>query len=737
MAMPERTDHILEPLLDRQRQSWLSGSRPPVEALLDGSSLRDDTEAQLDLVYNEIVLREELGEEPTVEEYIRRYPHLREELEIHFEVHRAIHDPLLIKTARLVDMDTQTDDPAHIRDAWPEPPDYEILQLLGEGGMGVVYKARHRRLRRIVALKMFRPGRQPTQREVLRFQTEAEAIARLHHPNIVQIFEIGSWNGLPYLALELAEHGTLAHKLQQLPFAPRAAAELIETLARAAHHAHQQNIIHRDLKPANVLFTADGTPKITDFGLAKVSQEENMPRDATRTGEPIGTPRYMSPEQATGQTDGIGPATDVHALGMLLYECLTGRAPFVAASVVETLEKIRSEEPLAPRRLQPSTPRDLETICLHCLQKEPARRYATAGELADDLRRFLNREPIMARPTPIWERVWKWCRRRPTHAALLGIVLLLILSGITATVIRDRMERQRVAQKRDKVEARMLEGQEALQRGDGELAAEKFREAWVEVQGEPALRDYHLSVSGWLDHSHRAVSDQQWKHRLPPREYDERRDEALLRGLLLDPQSEHPVREARNAVAGALEFTLPTDPAWRVEREQLTLLDAALIHVDAGAQQALARLSTAEDFSSRLFHTRKAVYLEQLGRKDEAHAERSRAEQFPPNETANRFVEGMDHARCREFAAAIRDFEAVLDADPEHFMARLFLAICFLHQDRPAEAKVALTACIAQRPRFAWSYLLRGRCIEKLGDPVAAKRDFQRAAELQPDIPNR
>jgi serine/threonine protein kinase len=738
MAMSERTENLLDPLLDRQRQSWLSGSRPPVEDLLDGSSLRDDAEAQLDLVYNEIVLREELGEEPSVEEYVRRYPHLREELEVHFEVHHAILNPLLIKTAQLAGMDTQPDTPEQARVAWPEPPDYEILHLLGEGGMGVVYKARHRRLRRIVALKMFRPGRQPSQREVLRFQTEAEAIARLHHPNIVQIFEIGSWNGLPYLALELAEHGTLVHKLQQLPFAPRAAAELIETLARAVHHAHQQNIIHRDLKPANVVFTADGTPKITDFGLAKVLQDEaDMPRDATRTGEPIGTPRYMSPEQATGCTDGIGPATDVHALGTLLYESLTGRAPFVAASVVETLQKIRSEEPLAPRRLQPSIPRDLETICLHCLQKEPARRYTTAAALADDLRRFLNREPIMARPTPIWERVWKWCRRRPTHAALLAVVVLLMLSGIAATVIRDKMEQQRIARKRDTVEAWMQEGQEALMRGEDEAASEKFRQAWVEVQGEPALRDYQLAVSGWLDHSRRAVSGQRWKHRVPPREYDDRRDEALLRGLLLEPQGEHPVRAARNAVAGALEFTLPRDPAWQAEREQLTLLDSALIHTETGAEQALARLSAAEDFSSHSFHSRKALYLEQLGRKDEAAAERSLAQRYPPNETVTRFTSGMDHARHKDFATATRDFEAVLDAEPEHFMARLFLAVCFLQQERPAEAKVALTACIAQRPRFAWSYLLRGRCMQKLGDPVAAKRDFQRAAELQPDIPNR
>ncbi len=735
--MADRVDHLLDPLLDRQRLSWLSGTRPPVEELLDGSSLRNDTEAQLDLVYNEIVLREELGEEPSIEEYIRRYPHLRESLELHFEVHRAIRDPLLIDTARLTDVATLAANPP-AREAWPEPPDYEILHLLGEGGMGVVYKARHRRLRRNVALKMFRPGRQPSPREVLRFQAEAEAIARLQHPNIVQIFEIGCWNGLPYLALELAEHGTLAHKLQQLPFAPRAAAELIETLARAVHQAHQQSIIHRDLKPANVLFTAEGTPKITDFGLAKVLQDDaESPRDATRTGEPIGTPRYMSPEQAAGQAEGVGPATDVHALGTLLYECLTGRAPFVAASVVETLQKIRSEEPLAPRRLQPSIPRDLETICLHCLHKEPTRRYASAAALADDLRRFLNRESIMARPTPIWERAWKWCRRHPTHATLLAVTFLLLVSGIVAVGSWNRMERDRIARLRGEVETLIQEGQDALMRQEEDVAEARFREAWVKVQGEPQLRDYQTGVAGWLDHSRRAANRQRWKQRIPPREYDDRRDEALLQSLLLSPPGEQPVRAARDAVASALEFTLPNDPAWQQEREQLTLIDAELIRVEAGAERALARLDGAEGFSSRLFHTRRAAYLEQLGRKDAAAAERQRAAQLPPDEITARFFDGMDRIRRKDFAGAASDFDVMLDAEPEHFTARLFLAICCLEQNRPAEAKVALTACIAQRPRFAWSYLLRGRCTEKLGDPVAAKRDFQRAVELQPDIPHR
>ncbi|HEY1379448.1 MAG TPA: tetratricopeptide repeat protein [Gemmataceae bacterium] len=472
--------------------------------------------------------------------------------------------------------------------------------------------------------------------------------------------------------------------------------------------------------------------------MARVRQDDaESPRDATRTGEAIGTPRYMAPEQAAGRNDRVGPATDVYALGTLLYECLTGRVPFLAASVVETLDQIRSADPPPPRRFQPKVPRDLETICLHCLHKEPARRYATAASLADDLRRFLNREPIMARPTPTWERAWNWSRRRPAHATVIAVAVLALVGGVTATVVRNRMERDRITRARADVESLIRQGQEALIREEDDVAEARFREAWVEVQGEPALGDYQTGVAGWLDHSRRAVNRQRWKQRVPPREYDEKRDEAMLLGLLLDPPGPAGVPAAREAVAAALDLTLPNDPAWRREREQLVLLDAALIHTADGAAAALARLDGTAEFSSRLFHTRRADYLDELGRRDEAAADRRRADQLPPDETAARLQAGTDRVRRRDFAGAARDFEAVLDAEPGHFAARLFLSLCALRQDRAGEARVGLTACIAQRPGFAWNYVYRGRCAEKLGDAAAARRDFARAAELQPETANR
>jgi serine/threonine protein kinase len=745
-------------LLDRQSRSWLAGERPTVEQLLDGSDLRHDSELQLDLIYNEIVLREQVGEEPKAEEYFTRYPQLRDALALHFEIHRAVGAEVLTETTRLPGHATVPDDQTRVRPALPQPGAYELVQLLGRGGMGVVYKARHEQLRRFVALKMFEPGHVPSEREVLRFRTEAEAVARLQHPNIVQIFEIGARDGLPFIALELVEGGTLADRLRRLPFAPRAAAELLETLARAVHHAHEQGIVHRDLKPANVLFAAPptegrtagaqpslvsegraagghpswGTPKITDFGLAKVLEEDAaIRRDATRTGEPLGTPRYMAPEQAAAQHADIGPATDIYALGTVLYECLTGQVPFVAASVIDTLNRIRFDEPVSPRRLQPSVPRDLATICLNCLHKQPARRYPSARALADDLRRFLNGEPIMARPTPSWEHVWKWCRRRPAHAALVAVVVLLLGAGVTAAGIWNRVKEERIAQARDRAEGLFAEGQEALARGDEVRAAAKFQEAWEIVQGEPALGDYRTGLESWLRHAHRAANRYYWNQRVPPPEYPERRDGAFYRSLLLEPDRTGALESARASIAAALELTLPNDPVWTQERERLAVLEADLLLARVGPAPALARLEVEGAGASRLFYMRKAAYLEQLGRRADAEVAQHRAAQFPPDESTERFFSGMDRARRRDFAPAACDFEAVLDADPAHFAARLLLAVCALHLNRPGEAKVGLTACIAQRPFCSWSYQLRGRCEEQLGNTAAARRDFARAAQLQ------
>jgi tetratricopeptide (TPR) repeat protein len=331
----------------------------------------------------------------------------------------------------------------------PTVPGYEILDELGRGGMGVVYKARQVALNRLVALKMISAGQHAGLEQRRRFKTEAEAAARLSHPNIVQVYEVGEHDGCPFVALEFCAGDSLRRRLDGTPWPPRQAAELVQTLARAIHVAHQAGIVHRDLKPANVLFSFsreplasatdalargsrlnDVIPKISDFGLAKkLDADEGQ----TTTGDILGTPSYMAPEQAWGMVHEIGPRTDVTALGAILYELLVGRPPFKGETLLETVDQVRKQEPVAPRLLQPKLPRDVETITLKCLQKEPARRYPDAAELADDLGRFLAGEPIRARPVGPAERAWRWARRNPAAAGLVAAVglLLFAVTGIS------------------------------------------------------------------------------------------------------------------------------------------------------------------------------------------------------------------------------------------------------------------------------------------------------------------
>jgi serine/threonine protein kinase len=319
---------------------------------------------------------------------------------------------------------TATDEPpAPLSETLPSLPGYEVVGHLGAGGMGVVYRAIQLRSRRTVALKMLRvvDARSPA---LARFQTEVEAVARLQHPHIVQVFEIGEAAGLPFFSMEFCAGGSLQQRLGKEPLAPGAAVDLVRTLALAIQVAHEAQIIHRDLKPANVLLSADGTPKVTDFGLAKKLDEQGQ----THTGDVMGTPSYMAPEQAAGQKN-IGPACDIYALGAILYECLTGRPPFRAATPIETVLQVLRNEPVAVRQLNPSIPRDLETIVHKCLQKDPARRYLTARDLAEDLARFQTGHPIQARPVGVVERSIRWCRRNPALAATLLAAVVFLVGG--------------------------------------------------------------------------------------------------------------------------------------------------------------------------------------------------------------------------------------------------------------------------------------------------------------------
>jgi WD40 repeat protein len=367
-------------------------------------------------------------------------------------------------------------------DFLPTPAGYEILEKRGRGGIGVVYKARDLRLKRTVALKMLLTGVAASDEERARLRAEAEAVARLQHPHIVQIHEIGEQDGCPYLVLEFVEGRSLAECLDGTPQPPPAAARLLETLARAMHYAHQHGVVHRDLKPANILLegargqepgdSQTGTraasslspvacplaPKISDFGLAKRIDEASQ----TQTGQVLGTPSYMAPEQARGQNKSIGPAADVYALGAILYQLLTGRPPFHGVTSVDTIMQVLHEEPVPPRRLQPRVPTDLETICLKCLAKEPRQRYDSALELAEDLRRFQAGEPIRARRVGLLGQGWRWCRRNPAAAGLLAAMALVLFAGGAAVTWsyrgaeaareREALAHQREAEQRDLAE---------------------------------------------------------------------------------------------------------------------------------------------------------------------------------------------------------------------------------------------------------------------------------------------
>jgi WD40 repeat protein len=438
-SRPLSAERRVNALCDRFELAWRAGRRPRIEDYLGDVAAPERAALLSELVALDIYYRRQAGEAPTADDYRTRFPNL------------TLASLLADRTAapQGASQGAAADQPA--------VPGYEILGELGRGAMGVVYKARQLHLNRVVALKVIRSGAVAESEELLRFLAEAEAVARLQHPHIVPLFECGRHDGLPYFTLECIEGGSLASRLKEAPLPPREAAHIVEALARGVHFAHQHGIVHRDLKPGNVLLAgavpggsgrepADPTvpaggssptrvgvvPKITDFGLAKrVAAGPGL----TQTGVILGTPSYMAPEQARGDNRNVGPAADVYALGAILYECLTGRPPFKGPTTLDTLLQVLHDEPVPPAQLQPKTPRDLETVCLKCLHKESAKRYATAADLAEDLRRFQAGEPVLARPVSRAERALKWARRRPAVAGLLAaVVLLLVAVAVVASI---------------------------------------------------------------------------------------------------------------------------------------------------------------------------------------------------------------------------------------------------------------------------------------------------------------
>jgi tetratricopeptide (TPR) repeat protein/tRNA A-37 threonylcarbamoyl transferase component Bud32 len=668
----------------------------------------------------------------------------------------------------------------------PEIPGYEILGKLGAGGMGVVYKARQRGLNRLVALKMIIGGTQARVDHLARFRIEAEAVARLRHPNILQIYDIGEVDGLPFVSLELLEGGDLYDRLEGTPQPGRSGSELVATLARAVHAAHQAGIIHRDLKPTNVLFTEEGVPKITDFGLAKRLESDS---NQTETGQIMGTPSYMAPEQARGHTKDIGPAADTYALGAILYHVLTGRPPFMGETPLETVRQVTDDEPVPPSRLVPRVPRDLETICLKCLQKEAKKRYASAQDLADDLDRYRSGNPILARPTSVWERGWKWSKRRPGQAAAVAGGILLFIGLIAGAIGYLILKNDYVVQEQNRglrlitrAEAAIVQlqnqGLKLITQAEAARDRERLDKAEFElsqflkdVQAERKLEPIALQVGErrkrvleelqLLDErAAQAARDQAAKDRdlEDSRQFQtflELREDAQLyaavTGALLS--SDH-LEKFRASAHEALQIYAQNpeaaDEAWGlVEPLPTALKEPEKRRVREGCYHLLLILSQAADPARGLrileraarlhpeptaaYHLRRAECFERAGDLAGRDRETRAAQLRAPATPLDYFLSGRELVSRGRYDEAIDLLRTAVQQDLNQTSANLLLAACYTNV-RPRQLGAAMTNlddCIKSHPKLVGLYLLRALISTEQGSEArskdAANTAFERA----------
>jgi serine/threonine protein kinase len=605
-------------------------------------------------------------------------------------------------------------------------PGYVLVEKLGEGGMGVVYKARQVALNRLVAVKMIRGGGGARSDHFARFRNEAETIARLRHPHILQIFDVGMVGDLPFLALELLDGGSLNDRLAGTPQPGRNAAEFMVLLGRAIHAAHQVGIIHRDLKPTNILFTSNGIPKISDFGLAKRLESDSR---QTETGQIMGSPSYMAPEQAQGHAKDVGPAADIYALGAILYEMLTGRPPFKGETPMETVRQVINDDPVPPSRLVPRVPRDMETICLKCLVKEPRKRYETASEFADDLERFLKGESIKARSSGRWERALKWAHRRPVAATLSLWSLAAILTLTGAGWWHARQEDARVDGLRREIVQSLLDGQILLAKERWDDAILLLTKIQTRLLNEPQLSELGKQAETQLVQARRGRADQEATDTARKR-YDEflrLRDEALIhdtRFTGLDRLSD--MEQTRRAAREALAVFAARDSAGSWEPAQLpaSLSPQQCDEIREGWYVLLLVLAEAADrpelglrlldqaarlrTPTRAYHLRRAACLVRMGDKGGAEKERREADRLPPTTAFDHFLAGQELYQRQEWNAAIREFGAALHLKPDYFWAHALSAICCMQLRQSFPAKAELNACLQSQPGLPWLYLLRG-----------------------------
>jgi len=579
----------------------------------------------------------------------------------------------------------------------PKIPGYEVEAVLGHGGMGVVYKAMHLKLNRAVALKMMIYGTAATPLELARFQREAEAIARLRHPQIVQIYDVGDAGGRPFYTMEFVDGGSLAQKLAGKPQAANVAATIVAALARAVQTAHDEGIVHRDLKPSNILLTADGAVKISDFGLARRSNGEQT---LTLSGVRVGTPSYMAPEQALGKASALNPSVDIYALGALLYEMLTGRPPFRAETAAETQRQVVSEDPALPSRLNANVPRDLETICLKCLSKDPSRRYATAAELAEDLQHFLRGEPISARRPGSVERVGKWMKRRPSAAGLIvasSLFTAIVITGMVwITIQQSNRKRAIEADLRDisrlQGESKWTDARAALERA--EALVDEGGVGNLSEQVAQARRNHDLVVALDRIQLNRLTSAGDFAY------YKSKADDDYMKafkrsGLADEGQPAHDVAARVNASAVRTALMQALDD-WAVCAADKQRRDWLL---------EIARTADHEssDWGDRIRDSEKWNDLKTIS---------DLAEYVPINGQSTSLLLALGE-RLRIVGVDASGFlQRVQIAHPADFWANMYLGEAFSRGTKPVEAASFYRAALASRPAAAVAYTALGDCLK-------------------------
>ncbi len=663
---------------------------------------------------------------------------------------------------------------------------YEVEEVLGRGGMGVVFRARHLRLNRPVALKMALAGSYAGPHERERFRREAEAVAALRHPNVVQVYDVGDADGRPYFTMELIEGGSLAQRLAGTPQPARQAAALLATLAEAAHAAHQAGVVHRDLKPANVLFTADGTPKVMDFGLARRLEGG---AGLTQTGVPLGTPSYMAPEQARGQTRSVGPAADVYALGAILYELLTGRPPFRAETPAETVLQVIDQDPAPPSRLNARVPRDLETVCLKCLRKEPHLRYASAAALAEDLRRFLQGEAILARPERRWERLSRRVRRRPVLSVALAAATLfaVALAGGGLWLMSERAAAERAAEEDLREMARWLQksswpdARAALERAKGRLGERGSAE--LRRRLDQGTREWELAarLENIRQDSARGVA-MAFVSAKPDEQYEEAFRAAGLGQVHDDPEvvaNRVRTSEVRTALVAALDHWSsctadasrrswvlsvarradPDPTGWRdrardpnlrtdqaalaevirtapVADESVPLLLALSVQSRPDSEERLPFLKRIQQAHPGDFWANIALG-ERLEGREKQPAEAIRYYQaavaIRPRTAFGHFKLGMALSSVGRLEEAAGQFRQAVDADPTYLFSQYHLAVALVQLGRTGEAMDRLQAAVRSNPSTVGLRVFLGHRLNADGRHAEALTEYRRAVAIDPN----